>query len=166
MSEDVNSLVLQLKALSPMPPDDEVSEEQLAAFSDIVEKLRWLKDSRCILPLLLSLGYGTGYGLYWSVVHFLERFDATTLHDNLITALREGGPGTRMWSVLMLGRMRDPLNLPYILESLSDSAELVRVHAALSTEMVAGEDAKTYLPSLLDDPSVEVRSSVRKLLAM
>lgn len=162
--DDLEELLRQLKAFTPLPSDDEISEEQLEAFSEIINKLQLLKDGRSIQPLLDALGYGTGYGLYWTALHFLEGFGSDTLRPHLIDALNNGEAGTRMWAVLMLGRIRNPEDVPQIIACLSDEADLVRLHAVSAIVMVAREGAKTYLAPLIDDPSPEVRNAVRKIL--
>lgn len=164
MDEQLGVIIHRLSALSPLPSDDDISEEQLDEFSAILDELQALRDVRCVSPLLQALGYGTGYGLYWNAVHFLETFEPDTLHPHLVAHLQSDNPGSRMWSVLMLGRTQNVANLAFILPSLSDKEELVRLHAVSATVMLSGSNAKTYVAALQDDPSSEVCKSVRKVL--
>lgn len=164
MGDKLSSLLQQINALSPLPSDEEISEEQLEAFAGILGDLRLLRDDRCISPLMQSLGYGTGYGLYWEVLHFLETFDHSTLRAHVIANLQNTNPGTRMWCVLILGRMRNHNDLSLVLPLLTDQEELVRLHAVSAVVMVAGEDAKKHLSLLINDPSLEVRKAISKLL--
>jgi hypothetical protein len=72
--DQVNELIKRLQALSPMPNDRELTEKQLGEYHQIVYELAQLEDIRCIRPLIESFGYGNGNGVYWEVVHLLERF--------------------------------------------------------------------------------------------
>ena len=74
MTDRIDELLTRLKQLGSLAADNIVSKQTLVTYEEILNALAQVKDPRIIQPLIESVGYGTGYGLYWTVVHMLERF--------------------------------------------------------------------------------------------
>lgn len=164
MRDHVEEIINQLHALAPMPDDTEATGEQLARYDDIVNALAQYEDKRCIRPLIESFGYGIGNGVYWGVVHLLERFAVDETDPILLEGLQNPNPGTRMWSALMLGRSENQLAIPELLRLLDDSKELVRAEAVIALGKFCGENIKIHLLKLIDDPSNEVQAALKTAL--
>jgi HEAT repeat protein len=159
--DQVNELIKRLQALSPMPNDRELTEKQLGEYHQIVYELAQLEDIRCIRPLIESFGYGNGNGVYWEVVHLLERFAIEETDPLLLDALQSENPGTRQWSALMLGRSENQLAIPRLLQLLDDHKELVRAEAVVALGRFHKDEIKGQLLKLMDDPSKEVHAVLK-----
>ena len=164
MSNHVEDIISQLRNLSPMPEDSEVTGEQLTKYDSLVNMLAQYEDRRCIKPLIESFGYGNGHGVYWSVVHLLERFTVQEIDPILLEGLHNHNPGTRMWSALMLGRSENRSAVPDLLRLLDDNKELVRAEAIIALGRFQVEDIRKRLLKLNDDPSVEVQAALKTVL--
>lgn len=161
MAYQVDELIIRLQALSPMPNDHELTEKQLGEYHKIVYELTQLEDKRCIRSLIESFGYGNGNGVYWGVVHLLERFAVEETDPLLLSALQSENPGVRQWSALMLGRSENQLAIPRLLQLLYDSMELVRAEAVVALGRFHKEDIKEQLLKLGDDPSKEIQAALK-----
>jgi HEAT repeat protein len=164
MTSRVSELLSQLRKISPLPDDSSLSEELLTTYEKIVNQLAQLRDPSAIQPLLESFGYGTGYGLYWTVVHFLEQFGHEQIDPLLISALQKGQPGTQMWAALMLGRSRNKAAIPQLAALLDSPKELVRASAVAALGAIDGMLARPYIERLRNDPSREVRAAAERVL--
>jgi HEAT repeat protein len=165
MTDRVDTLIAQLKALSPMPDDTSVSEELLETYGKIVDELSQYRDQRTIGPLIASFGYGTGFGLYWSVVDLLESFASDLITPYLLSALQHGERGSRMWAASMLGWSHNEAAIPYLVALLDDSEELVRANAVLALGMIGDPSVQQHAERLRGDPSRDVRHAVEVTLA-
>lgn len=161
MSDPVEEIINQLHALSPMPNDLEVTAEQLTKYDSLVNILAQYMDRRCIRPLIESFGYGSGGGVYWGVVHLLERFTVDETDPILLEGLQNHNAGTRMWSALMIGRSENELAIPELLRLLDDSKELVRAEAIIALGRFGGDDIRKHLLKLKGDPSREVQAALK-----
>lgn len=165
MGTDQDDILLaQLKLMSPMPEDDLLSEDSLRAYEQIVEDLDELSDPRAINSLIDSFGYGTGYGLYESVVALIERLSPHENPPYLFSALRNGERGSRKWAARLLGRSRDRAAVPHLLDQLHDSEELVRAEVVKALGMIGDASVRPQIEQLQRDPSPIVRRAVVQTL--
>src|SRR5689334_18467131 len=118
MAETVQDLIEQLKQISPMPDDKDLIDEILIRYRTLVEELGKTSDPIIIDPLLYSVGFLDGEGLYDAVVYYLEKFEIAEVLPHLIEATKYGQRGTRYWSARMLGRIGTPEIIPSILALL------------------------------------------------
>lgn len=160
-------LLSELRNMSPMPEDSALTEEHLKRYDAIMNELYNHLDPSIVQPVLESLGYGLGFGVYWNVVTLLERFEWDYLKPALITALESDNPGTRMWAALILGRQGEEMReaIPPLLSLLDDSHPLVRSHAVTALNAIAGRSVRQYIEPLKNDPAHEVRSTVKHVIA-
>ena len=164
MSDRVDELLAQLEALSPLPDDGSVCEDVLDAYAKIIAELSQFKDLRMIQPLIASLGYGTGFGLNWSVVDLLEDFAPEQVTPHLVSALQHGARGSRMWAASMLGWSRDRTAIPHLIDRLNDPEELVRAYAVLALGTIGDPSSREHVERLADDPSPDVRHAAKVAL--
>ncbi len=164
MNPHITQLLEQLKPMSPMPDDDEITQEQIdaygAIFDQIWEEVEKVPDIAVVPALLASLGYPDNYEMYQSVLLVMAKFSNQQLLPYLIDAVRHGPKGGRMYAALQLGYTHDPSVTQYLLPLLSDPAEHVRAHAALALSIIAEPSTRIAVVALLKDPSLEVRDAV------
>lgn len=164
--DSIDTLVGRLANISPMPPDEEVSEESLIEYEDVIHSLEQHQnrlDDDSLQVVVDSFGYGTGFGLYWSTVSLLEGTDYQRLVPILIKATAQKNPGIRMWAAILLGRTRDKTYTQYISKLLGDEMTLVRLYALIALGLLSDESVKERVKEMLKDPSDEVRSRAEKL---
>ena len=164
-ADRVANLMQELQCLSPMPRDELLVDEEicLERYQEVVTELYDLSilvTSDDIPTLLNAFGLGTGFGLYWTLLHILEQFSWEDLEPNLILALQNNNPGTRMWAISILRRGRSQNALSAIENLLDDPEELIRAEAVSALGVIGGEKMKPIIESMMKDPSPEVRSAV------
>ncbi|HSH02971.1 MAG TPA: HEAT repeat domain-containing protein [Anaerolineae bacterium] len=147
-------LLKALESISPLPEDDKCSEELLGQYQELLMIAETFDDPRLIKPLLQSVGYGYGFGLYHTVRHILESYPAEDLLPALLQGLQDANAGTRMKCADMLGPFENPNHIPYLLPLLQDDKELVRACAGLSLSRFAKNypEIEVQLLQLKDDP--------------
>jgi hypothetical protein len=166
------ALVAELQAMSPMP-DDEILD-RLPAEGHPLEKLdtilTLLKQEtqaeypfELISPLLQVFGVGDGNGVYWSLLHFIEKYPhREEIYPVIQQATRSANAGTRMWSCRLLGRRRQKEDEPFFLARLQDEEASVRQEALVGISMLAQRyDMKQLLSRvepLLQDPTSSATS--------
>jgi HEAT repeat protein len=164
MNERLDELLTQLKQLSPMPDDQSVSQEQLDAYSTVIDELYHVlkqdNDPRAIQPLIDSFGYIDGFGVYHTTLTILGRFDDKQLMPHLLDAVQHGERGSRAWAALMLGHTQDRAVVPYLLPLLNDPEEHVRADAAIALGNIGDPSTRQAIEQLKSDPSIEVRDAV------
>ncbi len=167
--ERISILMKNLQKLSPMPKDEELISEEalLKEYQEVVMELyenSSLITSDNIPDLLNAFGLGTGFGLYWNLLHILEQFPWGVLEPKLISALDNNNPGTRMWALTILGRGKSKTALPAIEGLLNDPESMVRVEAILSLGMIGGPKMIPVINRMSQDPSEEVRAAAEEIL--
>ncbi len=165
MDDRVEQLISQLRALSPMPEDELLTEEQVDTYGRIIDELLQFKDPRAIRPVLDSFGYGDGYGVYWAAVHFVESFNEAEVLPHLIAAVQSPNPGSRMWAAALLGWGRYKDAIPHLLALLKDPKDLVRAHAVVALGSIGDESCRKHIEQLRQDPSSDVQHAVEVALS-
>jgi HEAT repeat protein len=169
MASRLQELLTRLKKQSPMPSDEEVTEEQVEEYEEVLNDLQGSlnrkKDVSAVRPLIDSFGYGDGNGVYWTTLHILEKFANNDLLPQLRDAIRSGSPGSRMWASLMLGRAQDHAAITDLLKLLMDAHEHIRANAVLSLSMLGDPSTRKAIEQLQQDPSEVVRDAVETALS-
>ena len=179
-SAKYTALVAELQTISPMP-DDEILD-RLPSEDHPLDKLETILMAlqqetqeeypiELISPLLQVFGVGEGNGVYWSIVHLLERYPKEEeLYPIVQQTTRNANAGTRMWSCLLLGRRRDKEDEPFFIERLQDEVVEVRRSALGGIIMLAQRhNLKHLIPvisSLLQGKERRVRTDVADVLKM
>ena len=164
MNKRLEELVAELQQLSPMPDDDSVTQEQLDAYKRVIYELDDVleqdRDPRAIQPLIASLGYIDGFGLYQTTIGALAKFDDEQVMPHLLEAVQHGERGSRAWAALLLGHTKDRAVVPYLLPLLNDPEVHVRAHTALALSNIGDPSTRRALEQLQNDPSLDVRDAV------
>jgi hypothetical protein len=160
----IDELINQLKQISPMPDDDKITSAILTKYEVIIREIAVLKDSKCILPLINSFGYGEANGLYWITLHLLEEFEIHQVDPLLIKSLSTAEKGTKMWASYMLGRSKNIEAVDVLTNLLKDTNEFVRYNTVMDLGMIGEIRAKEYLEAMKNDNSDEVRIAVERAL--
>lgn len=162
----VSNLINRLSKLSPMPDDDDpaLTAERLDNYSDItIEIYNFLKqperekDPKLIKALILSFGYGDGNEVYWTTISALEKFPLEVLHPALVEFLEIGERGARMGCAKILGRVRDPRDVPVLCKALSDAETQVRINTLEALTLIGDMAAEEPMKKLLGDADEEVK---------
>jgi len=174
---DVEELLKNLAVLSPMPADDDpgLTVDRLQNYNEVLERVHAFlrqhqaetsSDQRLITALIRSFGYGDAYESYWATVHALEKYSTDQLRIPLHDALRSGAIGARMWSAFMLGRQRNPSDLPLLISALEDPAPKVRYNALGAIAMIGDSNARAAVEGLFHDPDEAVRKKAHETARM
>lgn len=146
LSDDrLNELLNEIKRISPLPDDEQLSEELIDRYYDIFEQIEKYNNPSVIPILVNSLGIGEGYGVYQSVISYLEHFDTEDLLPHLFLATKNGQKGARKWGAYLLGICRDNRALPSLLSLLSDPEEDVRMFSIIALEMIGDSSVAPQL---------------------
>jgi hypothetical protein len=173
VTDRIDKLIQALEDLSPMPPDDnaQLTEERLRSYSEVIAQIGEIVsssksggDTRFIKPLIRSFGYGDAFESYWPVIHVLEKYPGAILRPALREAVETGEPGARMWCAYMLGRQRNPDDVPVLIAALEDPEYRIRYQVLGALAMIGDLSAKPAMEALLDDPIGEVRETAQECI--
>lgn len=138
--ETLAQLLARLEAISPLPADVELSLEIVSEYESILAGLDGVKDKQIIEPLILSFGYGIGFGLYWTALHLLESFGTEEIYPILVRFLTHHNPGTSLWATFMLNRIPDKVLIENVLPKLlllaEGEYEMIRLEAMKAIKRV------------------------------
>lgn len=158
--DKLDELLNKIKKMSPLPDDEEMTEELINEYVEVFEEIEEkYKDPRAIPVLIESLGIGEGYGVYQTVLSYLEHFNPEDLLPHLFKAVQHGPDGARKWGARLLGTLRDNRALPYLLPLLNDPEEEVRIESVIALEMI-GDPA--VIPGLQSTQKNDSSMRVRK----
>lgn len=175
MSEmELRAHLRALSKMSPMPDDDvlEGAPEQIDQYASLLEAIQQEIGSHfdpvVVEALVGSFGVGDGFEVYWSTVHLIEKFRNVSTYAVLRKEAIDGPAGVRKWCCLMLGRRRDPEDLPILLSCLHDSEPRV-VHEALrAIRMIAQvhriPEAIPQVQGLVDNPNASLATAAQDAL--
>jgi hypothetical protein len=162
---EVDVLINDIIQLDSMPSDNELTDVSISKFESILERLPGLNDPIVIGPLISLFGYGEGNGMYWSLLHYLEEFDAGVVDPILLSSLCSANPGVRMWSAYMLGRSRNQKASDSLIALTRDDFELVRRNSLIALEMISPDIAYKIATELLHDSSREVTTEAKRIFS-
>ncbi len=175
LAAEKSEMLGRLAALSPMPDDATVTQEQLDARYDITETipLYFKGDRDFVGPLLDSVGYGDGFGGYSGISHFLYGVkDRDFVLAEIGKRLRNGTPASKMWSLYCLAELHKsgqdafPGEHDLVRGCLTDKEhDLVRREAAHCLGALGDKRALELLETLLNDPCDEVKDCAAHWLA-
>jgi HEAT repeat protein len=139
-----------------MPDDLELEQhlDQIDAYAGLIETIgrevgeRF--DPAVVRALTYSFGLGDGFEVYWTTLHLIERFSGhQTTYALIQEAVAQGAAGVRKWGCFMLGRRRNPTDLPVLLSRLADPEPRVVVEALRAIERIAQEhDIAEAIPAV------------------
>lgn len=145
MAQDtLDAYVQALERISPMPADEapqmtaDLVDRYAELVSAIARELDGRFEARAVGALVHAFGLGDGFETYWSTVHVIERCRPSEATSAVIRAgTSDVAPSVRKWCCLLLGRRRDPHDLPLLLARLDDAVERVVVEALSSIRLLA-----------------------------
>ena len=97
----------EFRALSPMPPDDELTQERLDSLNDLLVPSVG-RDLEYTAPLLDVFGDGDGFGLYTVIVGSVFKLydiDNDYVLTEMSKRLRAKVPGSTQWCLFMLAEL-------------------------------------------------------------
>jgi len=164
-----------LAQVSPMP-DDPVLEQhpdQIDAYADLLETIGRQVGERfdpaVARALLSSFGIGDGFEVYWTTLHLIERFRGPQTYALIQEAVAQGAPGSRKWGCFMLGRRRDPADLPVLIGRLNDPEPRVVVEALRAIGLIAQRhtiaEAIPAVQSLTSHPRPDIANAAHEVVA-
>ncbi|UQA57038.1 HEAT repeat domain-containing protein [Polyangium aurulentum] len=104
----------------PMPPDRELSEEQIVTYDEIRKYFIANPAIECIPLLLNSFGDGGGFGVYQLVEDVFIGFSPEDVVPHLAVALRSPHAGVRFWSSQIAQSFPDPRLTDALVALLAD----------------------------------------------
>lgn len=180
-SSTIASLLNALALLSPMPDDRTLLNDETGLadrYDALIEQLdQALRDTglslgeeaEVIAILADSFGLGEGMGIYWGALHLIEQRPPFVVFPVLRSRALHGSAGTRYWCCLLLGRQRNPDDLPLLLTLLGDETPAVRRQALHALEMLGQttslQSALPQIQRLLHDVDPGVRKAAQRALA-
>jgi HEAT repeat protein len=166
-SEIMSAFIERLGAFSSMPPDEELSVSLLDGYDALLTDIRnsGLRDSRLIAPIIETFGPGEAYGVYWSTLHLLERFDWSDLIRELISAMTNPSAGVRYWSARMLGHARALSAADVLQVALHDESEIVREACTVALGLIDLLTFQDKIREMTMDKSELVATAAREMLS-
>jgi hypothetical protein len=119
-----------LNAHQPLPPDEELSDELIGEFDQVIQFLEHNPDPRAIRPLLFSFGDGSGFGVYQVVEGVVTQFPPEQVLPALHDALRHPNYGIRYWCLQIAQSFPDDSLMPLAVANLPDEHPDIRNAAA------------------------------------
>ena len=158
-------LIEGLASLTPMPDDEEVTQEQLNEYAELCWSIARTmnKDPDFVSPLLDSFGYGDVNDAYASNSHyFFGLEDREFVLSEFAKRLQSGTDGSKMWSLYCLAEFHkagqpEIENELELIQGCLIGPELVRDEAAHCLGALCVERADQILESLVNDSSERVR---------
>lgn len=90
-----------LRKHQPMPPELELTQEQIDQYDAVRQHFIKYPDPRCVPLFLGSFGEGTGYGLYQLIDDVLRMYPEHFVIGELAKALRSPHRSVRTWCLDM-----------------------------------------------------------------
>lgn len=116
----------------PMPPDHELTDEQISKYAEACRYFRDHLDPRCIRLLLQSFGDGTGMELYKHVDEVLWLYPKDLVVRDLGHALQSMHESVRGWCLLIAMEYPDASLAPAVMRCLESGSVSERRTAALT----------------------------------
>lgn len=175
--DEVNELLLNLRKLSPLPSDEDVSQQCLdeykqniyrleAIFDDVIRNKNWEVLPSNIGGILLdSVGTGDGYGLYLPTIRILEGlflfspYSAIT-HEKLRQAVanRLARSGSRDLALQVLRSLALESDLDLFVSVLQDEKDdRLLFEALIGVRRIGATQVIPAIEKLFDSPSNSVR---------
>jgi hypothetical protein len=134
---DQEKALLILDKYSPMPDDEQLTEEIVDEYKAVVD---YLDDKppeiRFLKPLFNSLGAFDGWGVYEvtrSLIVSYNKLDVVPLIKEGLKSVRDG---KRYWSTLIAADFADESLIPLLLEKLKDPLEEIRLNSVMALEAI------------------------------
>ncbi len=119
--------------------DDDVPQEIIDKYYETIKYTESSLDKDLILPLMLSFGPGSGFGIYQTVIFVFHKFDKEDLKAPLIESLRHPSPDIRYWACQHALDLSIPETAPYLRMQVEDDNDDIAFFAAAALKFVGNE---------------------------
>jgi hypothetical protein len=134
---DQNKALRILNKYSPMPDDEELTEEIVKEYRDAIDYLDDNPPGMMFLkPLLHSLGAYDGWGVYEITRSILVSYDISQVMPYIKDGLLSKLDGRRYWCTLLATDFPDASLIPMLLKTLNDPVEEIRVNSVMALESI------------------------------
>jgi hypothetical protein len=156
-NEALDPLLIQLRRLTPMPPDERISTVLFRAYQDVVQRVLALepRDARAIAPLFASFGPGKCRGLYERICMWVRAFPDEVAGPALMGQAARGTAEARRWAVRTLGEMACLAAEETVRAALEDDDLEVRKAADLALRMIEASKPEPEDDDGASDPLFE-----------
>lgn len=154
-----------LKAHQPLPPDKELSEEEISDFDTARKIFLNDPDPVCVPLFLQSFGDGDGLGVYPLIGDVILSVDREQIIPHLTTALRSSQRGVAYWSAQIAARTPDSRLVAPLKDLLMVGDRDSRYVAITALEQIGGAVVRRVLEShLATEGDDELRALVDEVL--
>ncbi len=119
--------------------DDDIPQEIIDKYHEIVKFTESSLDKDLILPLMLSFGPGSGFGIYQTVIFAFHKFEKDDLKLPLIKSLKHPSKYVRYWACQHALDLSIPETAPYLRNQVNDVNDDIAFFAAASLVYVGNE---------------------------
>lgn len=134
-----------LKKNSPLPRDEELSDELIDQFDEARKFFLHSPDPVSIPLFLNAFGDGSGFGVYQLIEDVLTQFPTDLVTPHLLKSVMSPHCGVKFWSTEMVRSFPSKDLIPALLKNLSDNNSEVRASSATALASI-GE--KSVVPDL------------------
>jgi hypothetical protein len=127
-------------------------------------------DCRLVAAVIAAFGPGDGFEAYWSAVHLIESAHCAETEHLIRQGLTSDSVGTRKWCSLLVGRKRDPADVPLLLARLADPETVVVAAGLHALHMIACDhpipEAATSVSALTVHPDPQIARTAQETLLL
>lgn len=135
---DKASAIEFLRQHQPLPPDDELTDEEIEKYEEVCDYFERNADPECIPLFLHSFGEGTGDGLYQLVEDIIAKFSSGEVVPHLVHALGSPHESVRYWAAQIAAGYESPQLTEALLEIVRTDTPEIRGEAI--TALMSIED--------------------------
>ena len=154
-----------LRSHQPLPPTQEIDENLLRRFDEVLQHFARQPDTRSVPLLLNALGEGDGHGVYQMVESTILAHPESVVIPALIDSLRNPVGSVRYRSAEIAANYPRPDLVAPLAQILRRGSSDERMAAVTALEAIGTLEAKRELASALDsNVENEVKVAIRESL--
>jgi hypothetical protein len=134
-----------LKKYSPMPDEEDVTEEMIDEYASSIEYFGENLDSICIEPIMMTFSLDDCFGVYDHAVDVLRNFSNDQVIPCLIEAIQSEHEGRRYWGTEIAKFFPDERLISSLSMCINDSNEEIRAYSVYALNCIGH---KSVLPIL------------------
>jgi len=135
---DKQSALDFLRTHQPMPPDVEMSGEEIKTYGEVRRYFIANPDTECISLFLHSFGDGLGFGNYQIVDDVLLKYVPEEVVPKLVGGLRDENRSIRFWCAEMAASFPNPLLVEPLRDLIIRPKRIMRGRVVMVAHGAAG----------------------------
>ncbi|HWO97232.1 MAG TPA: HEAT repeat domain-containing protein [Bacillus sp. (in: firmicutes)] len=136
-----------LKKYSPMPDEEDITEEMIDEYASAIEYFEENPDPICIEPIMMTFSLDDCFGVYDHAVDVLRNFSNNQVVPYLLKAIQSEDEGRRYWGTEMAKFFPDERLINSLSRCIDDSNEEIRAYSVYALNCIGH---KSVLPILYE----------------